>query len=163
MNSHLRATETTVTIEYRRTWQPKINIITSTNATAVKWHCSCTSRHCICPQIALQSRPCNIRMVFASTRPDTFIEKLAQIADKIVEVATPSVSTVTTTPPHITAVIVQLHLEVVHLTNLVKSHTQRCCSPSSNHHRRQSSTDVLYWYHQCFGDSAHNCIEPCSK
>ena len=114
-------------------------------------------------EMFLQRLPSNVRMVLASTRPDTSIEELAQIVDKIVEVATPSFSAVTTTPPHITAEMEPLRLEVAHLTNLVKSPTQRHHSPSPNHHRCQSSTDVLCWYLQSFGDSTHNCTEPCSK
>ena len=114
-------------------------------------------------ELFLQRLPSNVRMVLASARPDTSIDELAQMADKIVEVATPSVSAVTTTPPHITVEMEQLRSEVAHLTNLVKSLTQRRRSPSPNRHRRQSPTDVLCWYHQRFGDSARNCIEPCSK
>ena len=51
-------------------------------------------------ELFLQRLPSNVRMVLASARPDTSIDELAQMADKIVEVATPSVSAVTTTPPH---------------------------------------------------------------
>ena len=53
-------------------------------------------------ELYLQRLSSNVRMVLASARPDDPIEELAQIADKIVEVATPLVSAVTTTPPHIT-------------------------------------------------------------
>ena len=47
-------------------------------------------------------------MVLASTRRDTSVEELAQIADKIMEVATTSVSAVTTTPPQLAAEMKQL-------------------------------------------------------
>ena len=46
-------------------------------------------------ELFLQRLPSNVRMVLASTRDDTDIEDLAQLADKIVEVALPpSVSNV---------------------------------------------------------------------
>ena len=109
-------------------------------------------------------------MVLASTRQDTSLEQLAQMADKIVEVATPSVSAVnnipSSIPPQIATEMEQLRSEVASLTSLVKSITQRRRSPSPNFRRQQSpsgsSTD-LCWYHQRYGDFARKCIEPCSK
>ena len=101
-------------------------------------------------------------MVLASVSRDTNLEELAQMADAIVEVATPSVSAVNAVPHHLATEIKQLHSEVASLTTLVKSLTQRRRSPSPNSSRRQSSTD-LCWYHQHYGDSARKCIEPCSK
>ena len=59
-------------------------------------------------ELFLQRLPSSVRMVLASTRRDTSVEELAQIADKIMEVATPSVSTVTTTPPQLAAEMEQL-------------------------------------------------------
>ena len=85
-------------------------------------------------KLFLQRLPSNVRMVLASAKPDTSVEELTQKADKIVGVATPSVSAVATTPPHITAEIEQLCLEVGPLTNLVKSLTQCRHSPSPNCH-----------------------------
>ena len=116
-------------------------------------------------ELFLQRLPSSVRMVLASTRRDTSVEELAQIADKIMEVATPSISAVTTTPLQLDAEMEQLRSEVTHLANLVKSLTQRRRSPSPNRRHRQPTTDCndLCWYHQRFGDSAHKCIEPCSK
>ena len=116
-------------------------------------------------ELFLQRLPSSVRMVLASTRRDTSVEELAQIADKITEVATPSISAATTTPPQLAAEMEQLRSEVTHLANLVKSLTQHRRSPSPNRRRRQPTTDCddLCWYHQRFGDSAHKCIEPCSK
>ena len=121
-------------------------------------------------ELFLQRLPSNVRMVLASTRQDTSLEELAQMADKIVEVATPSVSAVnnipSSIPPQIATEMEQLRSEVASLTSLVKSITQHRRSPSPNFRRRQSpsrsSTD-LCWYHQRYGDFARKCIEPCSK
>ena len=101
-------------------------------------------------ELFLQRLPSNVRMVLASAKPDTSIEELTEKADKVVRVATPSVSAVATTPPHITAEMEQLYSEVVHLTNLVKSLTQCHYSLSPNCRHRQSSTDFLCWYHKHF-------------
>ena len=87
-------------------------------------------------ELFLQRLPPNVRMVLASARQDTSLEELAQMADKIVEVATPSVSTVnnipSSIPPQIVTEMEQLHSEVASLTSLVKSIAQRRCSPSPN-------------------------------
>ena len=52
-------------------------------------------------ELFLQRLPPNVRMVLASARQDTSLEELAQMADKIVEVATPSVSAVNNIPSSI--------------------------------------------------------------
>ena len=71
-------------------------------------------------ELFLQRLPANVRMVLASTRDDTPIEDLAQLADKIVEVAV---------PPHISNVsasvqsseLQQLKSEIASLTKVVQS------------------------------------------
>lgn len=45
-------------------------------------------------ELFLQRLPSNVRMVLASTDGATTLDKLAELADKVVEVATPSISTV---------------------------------------------------------------------
>ena len=64
------------------------------------------------------------------------------MADKIVEVATPSVSAVnnipSSIPPQIATEMEQLRSEVANLTSLVQSITQHQRSPSLNFRRRQS-------------------------
>ncbi len=89
----------------------------------------------------LQKLPSNIKMVLTSVKCDNTLAELAQMADEIVEVATPSVSAVTHVPPHFTE-MEQLRSEVANLTNLVKSLTRHCRSPSSNPDRQQSTTDL---------------------
>ena len=113
----------------------------------------------------LQKLPSNVRMVLASARRDTTLTQLAQMADDIIEVATPSISAVhrdARATPQLTAEMEQLRSDVAGLTNLVKSLSRRRRSPSPHPSRRQLTTD-LCWYHQRFGDDARKCQEPCSK
>jgi len=49
-------------------------------------------------ELFLQRLPANVRMVLASTNDHTPITELAQLADKVIEVATPTVSKVSVQP-----------------------------------------------------------------
>ena len=106
-------------------------------------------------------------MVLASTRDDTPIEDLAQLADKIVEVAIPpSVCSVSTSPSELE----QLRSQVASLTKTVNflkrqrrnSFRRRSPSPARQSHQTPPNTD-LCWYHYTYGDQAHKCTPPCSK
>lgn len=55
-------------------------------------------------ELFLQCLPPNVRMVLASAPDGTSLEKLADLADKIMEVAIPPVATVTTPPATTTEV-----------------------------------------------------------
>ena len=73
-------------------------------------------------QLFLQRLPSNIRMVLASTHDDVNLDTLAELADKIVEVAAPSQASVAAfQPPPITAEVDSLRTEVSRLQELVKS------------------------------------------
>ena len=125
-------------------------------------------------ELFLQRLPANVRMVLASTRENTSIEELAQLADRIIEVAVPpSVSNVSTQPSELD----QLKAEITSLTQVVNSLRRNYRSNSrsrySSNRRRSPSparrprpppeqSDVC-WYHWNFGDSARKCIPPCSK
>ena len=90
-------------------------------------------------ELFLQRLPSNVRMVLAST-PDTGnITELAQLADKAMEVATPSVSGITTTTE-----LDQLRQEVAELKTMLRSlqtvnkKSQRGRSPSPAPQRQQT-------------------------
>lgn len=110
-------------------------------------------------ELFLQRLPSNVRMVLAST-PDTgSLDDLAQLADKIMEVATPSVSSV-----HTSTEFEHLRQEVAELKMLIQTLKQpkrryHGCSPSPAPPRQQ----VLCWYHNKFGDNAKKCKPPCDK
>ena len=101
-------------------------------------------------ELFLQRLPLNVRMVLASTAPNTSLEELAQTAIKIVEAATPgpSVASVSKATHSSTAELDQLRSEVATLTNLVKTlaraGSDRRRSPSPNPSRRPP-TDGLCW------------------
>ena len=129
-------------------------------------------------ELFLQRLPANVRMVLASADTATELSKLAEMADKIMEVAQPaSIAAVTDSrpkspsqqrPPHFESDIQQLRDEVAHLTKLVTSlSTQSRRRRSSKPPSRSSSpapqaNSSLCWYHRKFGDAAQRCKEPCT-
>ena len=126
-------------------------------------------------ELFLQRLPSNVRMVLASTRDDTAIEDLAQLADKIVEVALPpSVSNVSVQPSELELLRTELATltKVVNSLKLHRRSRSRSRSNSTSHRRSPSpagqprpptENNDLCWYHQTFGDSARKCKPPCSK
>ena len=113
-------------------------------------------------ELFLQHLPSNVRMVLASTADTVSIENLAELADKIVEVATPTVSTIQTS--QLTSEVEQLRSEVTRLQTLVKSlSVKRKPSQSPTPTRHSPGTDTLCWYHQKFGPAAHKCRPPCAQ
>ena len=124
-------------------------------------------------ELFLQRLPANVRMVLASTRDDTPIEDLAQLADKIVEVSVqPHISNVSA--PVQSSEIQQLKTEIASLTKVVQSLRKHRRSRSNSFSRRRSPSPAgqprppwensdLCWYHYKFGDAALKCKPPCSK
>jgi hypothetical protein len=127
-------------------------------------------------ELFLQRLPPNVRMVLASTPDGTTLDQLAEMADKIVEVASPSMSalskpsTESTTPTHVTEGLKQLQSEVVRLGKLVNKLTRNRSSSRGNHHPRRSPTppstdhpsESLCWYHSTYGEKAQKCRHPCT-
>lgn len=115
-------------------------------------------------ELFLQRLPANVRMVLASTSDAVTLSDLAQLADKITEVAAPSISAVGT--PQLATEVEQLRTEIASLKKMVQSlasrsrRPSRSRSPSPNESHLQSD---LCWYHQRFGDKATKCRAPCSK
>ena len=98
-------------------------------------------------------------MVLASTRGDTTIEELAQLADKIIEVAAVSIAKPDNT------VLEQIREEIAGLKQQIQTLQYR---PRSRSRRRSMSPappspSTICWYHQQFGDAARKCKPPCSK
>ena len=135
-------------------------------------------------KLFLQRLPSNVRMVLASTYTSMDLNKLAELADKVMDVATPTgtvahVSDAHPGPPHLAAgvstppEVKQLREEVARLMLLVESLTVRSRQRSRHSSRpRRSPSPVspgplqdsnsLCWYHRKFGDEAQNCRQPCA-
>ena len=136
-------------------------------------------------ELFLQRLPSNVRMVLASTDTSMDLNKLAELADKVMDVATPTgtvahvsdarpdlppLAAGVSTPPEVK----QLREEVTRLTQLVESLTARSRQRSRHSSRpRRSPSPVspgplqdsnsLCWYHRKFGDEAQNCRQPCAR
>jgi hypothetical protein len=122
-------------------------------------------------ELFLQRLPANVRMVLASS--DTAdINNLAQLADKVMEVAgTQHISNIS--HPAATEVK-QLRSEIADLKRMFNSVTFTPQKSPRHPHRRPPSrnrspsplpppppTDIC-WYHQRFGSSARKCQSPCT-
>ena len=110
-------------------------------------------------ELFLQRLPANIRMVLASTPDMSTLKELAQLADKIIEVAAPT----TVAAVHTSADVEQLRTEVSQLTDMVKSLTKSKSSRGRSPSPHPQSSSTLCWYHERFGNNARKCRPPCSK
>lgn len=125
-------------------------------------------------ELFLQRLPGNVRMVLASADPSTDIEKLADMADKIIEVSTPPVVAALSPTSHTdSSEFQQLRDQVSRLADLVTSLSRetRPRRRSFSRPRPRSNTppppmppehESLCWYHAKFGDKALKCKDPCS-
>ena len=107
-------------------------------------------------ELFLQRLPSNVRMVLASTPDAGSLDELAQLADKIAEVATPSISSVNTSTEfeHLRQEVSELKLLIQTLKQPNRRSRGRSPSPAPQ---------GLCWYHAKFGDSARKCKPPCAK
>jgi hypothetical protein len=121
-------------------------------------------------ELFLQRLPSNVRVVLASADSSMDLDKLADMADKVMEVATPTVAAVSAT--HTDSSEVQLlREEVARLADLVRSLTtrHRRRSRSASKSSRPASPapptsphDSLCWYHAKYGEAAQKCKAPCN-
>ncbi len=122
-------------------------------------------------ELFLQRLPANVRMVVASMDAKD-LPDLAQLADKIMDVYPPTISTVTASPE-----VAELRSEVASLRQLVESLARQNSTldrpdPYSFRKRTPSrsrpaspvaqSTSSLCWYHRQYGQDARKCTPPCS-
>ena len=126
-------------------------------------------------ELFLQRLPSNVRMVLACSDTAMSLTALAAMADKVIEVATPSVAAIAQQQPD--PDLRQLREEVSKLTDLVAalSHHRRPRTRSRSRSRapspapasQQQEQDIsvsgsLCWYHHRFGKDARKCQEPCT-
>ena len=108
-------------------------------------------------ELSLQRLPANVRMVLTSTADQANLENLAQLADKVVEVATPSVVTVSAIC--FSGEFERLRAEVASLRKVVESlplSTNKRGQARSRSRGRSPSPRLptephLCWYHAKWG------------
>ena len=120
-------------------------------------------------KLFLQRLLANVRMVLASADTATDLNKLADMADKVIEVSTPTFAAISNTRPD-SSEVKQLREEVACLADLVASltsHDRSRRSHSTPRSRRPLSPaspteDSLCWYHTKYGGDAKKFKDPCS-
>ncbi len=106
-------------------------------------------------------------MVLASTAEPVTLEALASLADKIMEVATPTKSSVNYLSDHILSEISDLKAELSQLKQLITSSRSRNTSrsrlnsPARPHSNTPQPSSEVCWYNQRFGPNAQKCRSPC--
>ncbi|PIK50430.1 hypothetical protein BSL78_12669 [Apostichopus japonicus] len=119
-------------------------------------------------QQLLGETPTNVQLVLASSSEDVKVEQIAELADKILEVATPTVNAVATTTPEVSN-IQRLEQQVERLSRQLEDlsmrlNRQQSRSRSSSRKRRDSpAASEKCWYHRTYGDKAQKCRQPCSE
>ena len=127
-------------------------------------------------ELFLQRLPANVRMVLASADADMDLHKLADMADKVMEVATPPIAAISTSDTPFE--VQQLREDVSRLADLVASLTTRSDRSCSRSRRTRSpapqtrrttspappddQSATLCWYHKKFGEAAKKCQAPCT-
>lgn len=139
-------------------------------------------------ELFLQRLPATVRMVLAPTTNIT-IEALAQLADRVVEVASPAISTVATDSLAVSRsqqensdtrkslvpdVIEDMRMQINQLTTQVAALMTTAPSRSRQRSRSRSSQfgrspprpgsppPGICWYHWKFGNKAQKCRAPCT-
>ena len=118
-------------------------------------------------ELFMQRLPTNVRMVLASMSERAQLEELATMADKILEVAMPSIAMVSA-PKRATSELKQLREQNTSLREQIlalqaSAGSRRRQSCSRNRGQFRSPSQTVCWYHRRFGDKARKCTLPCSK
>ncbi|GFT07370.1 retrovirus-related Pol polyprotein from transposon 297 [Trichonephila clavipes] len=120
-------------------------------------------------ELFLQQLPTAVQTILASITPIT-VEKAAEVADRILEVSTPTVSLSTnaiasSSENRILQEIERLHKRIDDLTMKERTPERRNSSRPRNRSRNRSfsrSRESCCWYHKKFQERAKKCILPCS-
>ena len=123
-------------------------------------------------ELFLQRLPANVQMILASADTMT-INKLADMADRIMEAATPTISSVSGSQEG--GDLRRIIREEVAAAfkersrpqfssggNRGKRNRSRRRSPSRVRARQEANDEGVCWYHQRFGDDARKCRPPCT-
>ena len=133
-------------------------------------------------QLFLQRLPVNAQLVLASTSESVDIDQLASIADKILEVNTPAISSIAIAPPvsavstvstvseiqQLRGLISELSAQVAALKTEVRQRSRSRGRTRNNSFNQPTAGDAssnlsgFCWYHQTYGSDAQRCRPPCN-
>ena len=137
----------------------------------------------ILKQLFINRLPTNVQLILASTSERMDIAELADMADKIVDIATgvtvnavaspaaqpaPTVAQLQTDVQQLAAQVNALSFELRRRERSRSRSGQRGSYRSRGHHDRSPSPrprggdNGTCWYHATYGDQAHNCRAPCT-
>lgn len=111
-------------------------------------------------EIFLQRLPTSVRMVLTSTG-EKDLSKMAEVADALMAVATPSVGAVQAEPPPPDQ-LQEIRMEISRLASTVAAlQTSSSRPPSQGSTTRSHQQHKVCWYHRKYGNAARNCVPPC--
>ncbi|XP_065192497.1 uncharacterized protein LOC135823581 [Sycon ciliatum] len=131
-------------------------------------------------ELFVQRLPPNVQMVLASAPGSLDLEALAEMADRVVEVARPPAVSSVEPSVELYAVVESLSAQVAELSGTVHALTQRGRPPFSQHGQRSSRSNSpatakigtqdrvgtpdnqICRYHKKFGTRANRCFAPCA-
>ena len=132
-------------------------------------------------QLFVQRMPTNVQQILASSSSSLTITQVAELADRILAVASPTYVHALSAPTSNATSIQRLQEEVQRLTSQVNSLSlqlrersrSRNRSTSANRSKKNSSRSNSpappsndngeCWYHQNYGDNARRCRPPCRR
>nr|VZI50186.1 unnamed protein product [Spirometra erinaceieuropaei] len=124
-------------------------------------------------EVFLERLPSSVQTILASGSDDLEISRIAEMADRMMEVERLSSPTIAQVLPPLnvsTSDLTELNTQIAHLSTIVAAlQLRRSSGPSrrsfGRDRRRSRSrprTANLCWYHVNYGDKARRCVPPCS-
>jgi hypothetical protein len=106
-------------------------------------------------------------MVFTLSS-DLSLDALAQLTDKVIDVALPTISKIQVVP--LIPEVDQLRAEIEHLQDLISSiyalqcprYRSQTCPRESSLYLSSSTAPTLWWYHRRFSDKVQKCTSLCN-
>ena len=140
----------------------------------------------ILKQLFLLRLPSNVQLILASTSDSVDTDKLAEIADRIIDVAMPQTVAAIAPPAKLPTTtsdneLSKMRGEIEKLAGQMRSLSSQLKERSRSRGRSQtqgngrqnrsaspaptsrSSTTTECWYHETYGDNAYRCRSPCSR